>query len=221
MEDLTVILPAYNEEKTVGLVIDEIKSLYSDCRILVVDNASTDNTRWIAKERGVDIVEEPRRGKGNAMKLGFMLADTPYIIMMDSDYTYPARGIGLIYSLLERYDVVIGYRALREKSSMVPANVCGNHLLSLLASIMFGYRVYDVCSGMWGFSKEALSKFRIGSKGFTLEVDLFANSVNTGCTIGQIPIVYRPRPYGSIGKLKVSDGIGIGWFLLRKGFEWA
>lgn len=220
--NLTIILPAYNEEKAIGRVIDEIKSLPINCEILVVDNMSTDNTYKIASRKGARVVEVLDRGKGNAMGWGFKLARAPYVIMVNSDYTYPAKYIQTIYNLLKMdyYGVVIGCRQFKEKGSMSSANTFGNFCLSSLASILYRYRIDDVCSGMWGFRKEVLDKFDIMSKGFTLEADLFTNAIKNKCRISQIPIGYRPRLDGSIAKLKIWDGFKIGWFLLKRRFRY-
>lgn len=218
VNELTIILPAYNEEQAIGLVIDEIRSLPVHCNILVVDNGSTDSTSKVALSKKVRVVGELKKGKGNAMRTGFGLVDTPFVVMVNSDYTYPLEYIQTIYGLLKKgyYDVVIGCRQLKEKGSMSSANTLGNFLLSTLASTLYGHRIYDICSGMWGFRKEALEKFEITSTGFTLEADLFVNSLRSRCKVFQIPIGYRPRLNGSKPKLKIHDGLKIGWFLIKK-----
>lgn len=222
MNEVTVILPAYNEEESIGKVIDEIKALPVHCEILVIDNNSMDDTYNICVRKGVKVVTEPNPGKGNAMKRGFGLVGTPYVVMMNSDYTYPAEYLQTIYRLLRvsKYDVIIGSRQIKEKGSMSYANTFGNFCLSLLASILYGYRINDVCSGMWGFKKDTLDKFCIRSKGFTLEAELFTKIIKHRCRIFQIPIGYRSRQKGSKAKLKIWDGFKIGWFLIKRRFNY-
>jgi glycosyltransferase involved in cell wall biosynthesis len=216
MNRVTVILPTYNEEESIGPVIDEIMALPVDCDILVIDNGSTDETYNILTHKGVKVITEPKRGKGNAMQLGFTIPRTPYIIMMNSDYTYPAEEIPKFVSRLEAgYDIVIGERHWLEGNSMSIVNSFGNKVLSLLASSLYGFGILDVCSGMWGFSRPILDTFNITSEGFTLEVDLFVNAIKNGCAIAQIPIGYRSRLGNSNAKLKVGDGLKIGWFLIK------
>lgn len=211
--DITVILPALNEEKSIGLVIDEIRSLPVRCNILVVDNGSTDGTQKVIRSKYVDVVYQSERGKGNAVRMGLRLIDTPYTIMMDSDYTYPARHIPRIVELLGgKYDVVMGYR---DMSSMFKLNRIANRALSKYASVLYNVRVLDLCTGMWGFRTETLKSFNLISKGFTLEADLFVNSLRHSRKMAQVPIGYRPRLDGSRAKIKVWDGARIGWFLLR------
>ena len=211
---LTVILPTLNEEQTIGLVIDEIRSLPVRCDILVVDS-STDDTSDIATKKGVRVIRAFPLGKGHAMRIGFGEVATPYIIMMDSDFTYPAIYIlPILKKLMGGYDAVVTYRKWKVSGSMTFTNAFGNKVLSKLASRLYGIEVRDVCSGMWGFRKEALDKFTLKSKGFTLEAELFSNMAEY--KLGQEPIVYRCRPYGSKAKLKVWDGFKIGWFLIKK-----
>ena len=216
MSEVTVVLPAYNEEEAIGQVIDEIKALPVDCDILVVDNGSTDETYNILTYKDVRVITQPKKGKGNAMQLGFQLPKTRYVIMMNSDYTYPAEEIGRFIFYLERgYDVVVGERFWMEGNAMPGINSFGNKMLSLLASTLYGYPILDVCSGMWGFSRHILDIFNITSEGFTLEADLFVNSIKNHCNITQIPIHYRSRVENGQAKLKVKDGFKIGWFLVR------
>lgn len=214
--DLTILLPSLNEEQTIGLVIDEIRSLPVNSYIIVIDSG-TDSTFSVAKEKGVFTVITPPRGKGFAIRRGFDLAITPYIIMLDADYTYPAEYIPIIYEFLkEGADIVVGYRWDKASGSMTLTNTIGNKLLSLMASILYRRKVYDVCSGMWGFRKEALRRFNLRSNGFTLEAELFTKIVKNNYKFIQVPISYRTRLYGSKAKLKVSDGFKIGWFLLEE-----
>ena len=212
---VTVLLPTYNEEKAIGKVLDEIPT---GCVILIGDGSSTDKTRYIARSKGVEPTRIYRKGKGSAIRELIKYVDTPYTIMVNADFTYPLEYISTILYLLSKSeaDVVIGYRHIKEKDSMSLTNSLGNWLLSLLASILYGKRVYDVCTGMWGFKTEALQRFNLTSTHFTLEADLFVNSIRNECRIEQIPIAYRARLEGSRAKLKVRDGLRIGWFLLRR-----
>jgi len=139
--------------------------------------------------------------------------------MMDGDFTYPAKHIPEMIRCLDNgADVVIGYRFKRAKGSMSRMNTIGNCGLSILASALYGVHVKDVCSGMWGFRRNVLSRYNITSDGFTLEADLFANTIRNGCKLAQIPIGYRARLDGSVAKLGIKDGFKIARFLIRKRF---
>ena len=135
-------------------------------------------------------------------------------MMMDADYTYPAKHILDLLANLE--DVSMGYRHKREAGAMTRMNAFGNRMLSLLASVLYRRKVHDVCTGMWAFRGDVLNKFTLTSTGFTLEADLFVNAVRSGCRISEVPIEYRRRLDGCKPKLRVLDGFKIGLFLLKK-----
>ena len=235
---VSIILPTKNEEDAIGKVLEEIKTaqLYLNSAIilepLVVD-ASTDKTAEIAKSYGVKVIAQRSRGKGNAFKEALQSLDgsQDMVIMADADYTYPftyatyiapVNNLQTIIYLLTVYgnDVVMGYRRWRDKGAMPQLNVLGNSLLSFLASVLYLYPVRDLCSGMWGFRKSALDRFKITSEGFTLEADLFTNALKTGCKIAQFPIRYRARLGKSQAKFKpVVDWLKIVWFVIRRRFS--
>jgi dolichol-phosphate mannosyltransferase len=215
MNDLTVILPALNEERSIGMVIDEIKK-FSDADILVANNGSTDNTELISLNKGANVLNIPTRGKGNAIREAFKKIESPFCIVLDSDYTYPPKYIPSIKAeLIDGADVVIGYRAWKKSKAMPVLNSVGNDLLSILASLLYNHRLYDICTGMWGFRKEAIDKLELVSKGFTLEADILSNIKRNGCRISQVPIEYRARLNGSKAKLRATEGFKIGWFIMR------
>lgn len=220
MAKITVILPAFNEERAIGKVIDEIGALPLDCQVIVADGGSQDLTIVEAKKRGAYVVIEMRKGKGIAFRTALNYVETPFTVMMDADYTYPALAIApIVSSLATGADAVMGIRKYRVKGSMTLTNRFGNRCLSLMASMLYGVRTQDVCTGMWGFKTDVLKGFDIRSVGFTLEAELFVNAVRNGCKIKQIPIAYRERLGGSKPKLKMRDGLKIGWFLIRRRFQ--
>lgn len=216
MKRVTIILPAFNEEKAIGKVIQEIRSLPIECQIFVVDNLSTDDTSAIALDLGVPVFYERNKGKGIAVRTGFKHAGTPYIVMIDADGTYPVDAIPALCEALSKYDVVKGDRKWCKDGAMTKTHRFGNYMLSLLASILFRHRTKDVCSGMWAFKKERLDKFHLTSAEFTLEADLFVNTVTTGCKLKELPIEYEKRIQGDKAKLKTKNGFEIGWFLIKK-----
>lgn len=213
--DLTIMLPAYNEEKAIGKVLGEIPS---GCKVLVGDNMSSDETCGVVEGKGITPLLVYERGKGSVIRALIKHVDTPYTVMANADYTYPLTYVPTLYHLLSisGADVVMGYRDIREKDSMPFTNSLGNWLLSLLASVLYGKRVYDLCTGMWGFKTDVLKGFNLTSTHFTLEADLFVNAVKSGCRIEQIPIAYRARLEGDKPKLKIWDGFRIAWFLIKR-----
>jgi glycosyltransferase involved in cell wall biosynthesis len=220
--DLTILLPAYNEEAAIGLLLDEIRSeVKIPHKVLVIDNNSNDKTMDIALEKGAVVVFERTPGKGNAIRCGITKIDTDYTIMMNSDLTYPPQHVEAIRELLIRgNDVVIGSRTLLEKGAMSHLHAIGNWYLSALASVLYGKRIIDLCTGMWGFKTEVLKSLPIDSNHFTLEADILINVIGDGYQFTQIPIGYRSRVNGDKSKLRLSDGLAISNFLIKKRMRW-
>ncbi len=213
----TVILPALNEAESIGHTIDDVKENAPPCHIIVVDNGSYDGTGALAAARGAMVITEALRGKGNAVKKGFRLVATPYVILMDSDYTYPARYIRDMVELLdEGYEVVMGERHIRQDNAMNLINLFGNRVVSLLGSVLYWYWSSDICTGLWGFRTEALERMHITSNGFSLEANFFSSARLANCKIARVPIAYRARINNGHSKLKIRDGFGIGWLLIKK-----
>ena len=218
--DLTILLPAHNEEVALGSLLDELKrNVNIPHDLIVVDNASTDRTASIALDGGARVLCVREKGKGNAIRSAIRTIDTPFVVMMNSDLTYPPMYVRLLYRQLKLgADVVIGCRAIVDKGAMPPLHSLGNWSLTMLASLLYGYALQDLCTGMWGFKTSVLNTFNLSSSGFTLEADLFTNAVKGGHELRQVPIGYRSRMNGDKPKLHVADGFKIGWFLLRTRF---
>ena len=214
MDKVIVVLPAYNEEKTVGKVIDEIRLLGLGYDILVVDNNSTDKTAEIAKARGVQYLFVKEQGKGCAISKGFKSVSGTTVIM-DSDYTYPAAYIPALVGSLKEYDVVLGWRKYKDPGAMTSTNSIGNYLLTKLANLLYGTHIHDVCTGMWAFRD--VRPLVIESKGFTLEPEMLIQARRYGWKIGEVSIHYRAREGTS--KLNILDGFKIGAYLLRERFR--
>jgi len=222
---VSIILPALNEAETVGLIIDEIPKEWLEesgykVRVVVVDNGSSDDTARIAKERGAELIVEPRRGKGRAMMTGFKACNTDFIFMIDADYTYPATYIPVMLDLLQDGShVVIGSRLKGkiEKGAMSRLNIIGNHLLTLMANILYQCKTSDLCTGLWGFRGEILKGLKLSADGFDLEAELFIQLARGRHSITQVPITYRRRPTKQ--KLQsLRDGFRIGRKLIRDRF---
>lgn len=219
-------MPALNEEATINKVIAEIPRQTLEENgyrviVLVVDNGSTDRTREIALQSGAEVIVEPRRGKGRAVRTAFEKIRADFVFMLDSDYTYPATCIPQMLDILERgCPVVIGSR-LRgkvEPEAMSRVNLIGNHLLAWLASFLYCRKISDLCTGFWGFRGEVIKKLQLSALGFDFEAELFAQLAKKGYHIAEVPIHYRPR--STRPKLNsLRDGLKIGWRLLAQRFS--
>lgn len=227
---VVVLLPAFNEEETIGKVIDEIpferlRNNGYEVKIVVVNGPSTDRTEEIAKKKGAIVYNIAKGGKARDVKHALNMIDFhyDYLVMLDSDYTYPPEHVYEIIKELEKYDVVLGSR-LRgkiENGAMPKVNRLGNWGLSLMATILYGKRVTDVCTGMWGFRKHVLDKIEIDADDFDLEANLYAEVTKKGFKLGEVPINYRKRPNKpKLGNGNpwgaVKTGLKIGWYLIRR-----
>lgn len=221
---ISIIVPAYNEEPTIGKVLDEIPKQALEREgyqvdIILVDCQSTDRTRLIAQEKGVRVLVEPRRGKGRAVRMAFSETKADFIFILDADYTYPATYIRDMIKILNNYPVVIGSRlkGQRESGAMNQLHLIGNHLLTCLANILYRTKISDLCSGYWGFRAEVIQNVSLTADGFQLEAQLLTQVAKKGYAIAEIPIHYRYRE----GKAKLAawkDGVRIAWTLVSRRF---
>jgi len=198
MQHVTFLMPAYNEERSIGVMLDKF-SEYPQSKVIVVDNNSNDKTAEIAKKRGAIVLQEQKQGKGHAVKTGFEHVESNFVVMIDADNTYdPQDAKKLLKPLIEdEADVVLGSRILgkREKGSINRVNLFGNYLLSFVASLFFS-RVSDVCTGYWAFKKNVIEQFLrdgIDSDGFDLEVEMFSKASKNKFRVAEIPILYKKR----------------------------
>lgn len=218
---VTILLPARNEEDGVrqtlaALPLHELDGAGYDVEVVVVDGHSTDRTVEVAKAWGARVVTQEGRGKGMAVRTALRAVNGDYLIMIDSDHTYPEEAIPQFVRILENgADVVMGsrFRGFMEEGAMSRVNRVGNLALSGLASVLYQRRVTDVCTGMWGFRRRAVARLPLRSRAFELEAELFALSAKSGLRLVEVPIPYRRR-VGETKLGKVRDGLSIGMMLL-------
>lgn len=207
MKKIVLLVPCYNEEKGIGKVIDGIpkeklkKAGYS-IQVLVIDNASKDNTSKIAKSKGAKVIFEPNKGKGNAIKTGFknISKDTDYIVMVDGDDTYKTSEMLRLIELLDSKfcDVVVGSRLEGKMNghSMSRSHRFANWLFTFLTRKLYSNaNVTDTCTGYFAWTKEAIDTLNgyIKSKGFAIEAEMISRMSRLGLHIYSVPITYDPR----------------------------
>lgn len=219
---VSVIIPTMNEERGIGLVINEIKNALDGKRtyeIIVVDTDSRDLTRDIAAGHGAVVVDEPRRGYGRAYKTGFDKATGEIIATLDADMTYPAAEIPKLADLLEEksLDFITTNRfAGMEKGAMPAKHRFGNWVLSTTARILFRVKIRDSQSGMWVFRKDALANLELVSDGMSMSEELKIEAFRK-LKAAEVPITYKPR----IGEAKLrswKDGTSNLRYLFKKRF---
>ena len=205
---ITVIIPAFNEEKSIGKVVSDIPRDLVE-HVIVVNNNSNDNTVEVAKSAGAIVMDEPRRGYGWACLKGIEKSrelKTDIVVFMDGDYSdYPEEIVKVIAPILEdNHDMVIGSRVLgkREKGSLTPQQVFGNWLATKLIRLFYGARFTDL-GPFRAIKSDALEQLKMADKtyGWTIEMQIKASKEKM--KFCEVPVNYRKR----IGVSKVSGTI--------------
>ena len=210
LKDITVVIPTLNEAEAIGKVIDELVQVgVPKENIVVVDGGSSDGTVEVARSKGVKVVFQEGKGKTDAVKTGLKHVTTEYALVIDGDYTYPAKHVPelLEKACREGLDEVIGYR-FKGRENIPLINRFGNWVLIKTFNLLFGTKLKDVLSGMYIIRKTALSDAFFETKGFSVEAELAAHIASTTGRIGEVPIEYRRRIGES--KLSILDGVKIG-----------
>ena len=206
---LTIVIPTLNEAEAIGRVIEEVLGVgVPRDSILIVDGGSNDGTVEIASKYGVRVIRQRSKGKADAIKTALDYVDTEYMLVMDGDYTYPAKHIPelLRHARLRNSDEVIGVRSMVHGSQGLLYRF-GNLLLTKVFNILFGANLHDVLSGMYVVRVESLRDAVMEMGGFGVETEIAAHMVSTGKLVTEVPIEYRSR----LGrkKLGVRHGFSI------------
>lgn len=202
----TLIIPAYNEEKGLPLVIEECQDKVDE--IVVVDDGSTDNTYEVAKKYKVSLVKhEKNMGKVAAIRTGISHATGDIIILMDADYTYPAKHIPeLVNKFDEGAELVLGSRFLDGINNMPLLNIIGNRIFSAVAAYISCVNITDGQTGFRAFKRDMFSKLDVRAGSLEYETKMTVKAAKLGYRIVEIPIEYRIR----VGKSKlkpIQDGL--------------
>ena len=218
-DEVCVLIPALNEEPTIGAVIDQLKIRgFSD--ILVVDGRSTDKTRAIAQEKGARIFTQKGKGKGSALIqviTSLDLIQKPYVLMLDADGTNaPEDALVMLAPLFNGADQVIGNRLIDiNAGAFHRLNRYGNKILNHMFKVAHGNYLYDILSGYRAFKTASLKRMHLTEQGFGIETELAAESVRKGHTIVVVPVSYGVR-VGTATKLNpLADGLKIGLTIIK------
>lgn len=211
---IAVLIPCYNESKTIEKVVKDYKKALPEADIYVYDNNSTDNTDKIAEKAGAIVRYEYKQGKGNVIRSMFREIDADCYLMIDGDDTYPAESAREMcnYILNGQADMVIGDRLSSTyfKENKRPFHNFGNVLVRSLINTLFKSKVKDIMTGYRAFSYDFVKTFPILSKGFEIETEMTIHALDKNFLLKEIPVEYRDRPAGSESKLNtVSDGIKV------------
>jgi dolichol-phosphate mannosyltransferase len=210
LDDVTVLVPTYDEAETVGRVVDDFREAGFD-DVLVVDGGSADGTDDVAAEHGARVVYQTGSGKGQAVREGVREhVDREYVLMLDGDATYRADDAeAMLEPLLEgEAEHVIGDRfADMREGAMTRFNRIGNRLINRGFAYVHGEDFGDILSGYRAFTRESFSRMTLSSDGFGIETEMAVECAKRGIRTAVVPITYLPRPSGSDTNLRpIRDG---------------
>ncbi len=214
MDEIAVLIPCYNESKTVEKVIKDFKKALPNAVIYVYNNNSTDNTAELAKKAGAIVRHEYRQGKGNVIRSMFREIDAECYIMVDGDDTYPAEYAGQMAEeiLNGKADMVIGDRlsSTYYQVNKRPMHNMGNRMVCAVINFLFRSHIRDIMTGYRAFSWEFVKSFPVLSKGFEIETEMSIHTLDKNFRLTEIPVEYRDRPEGSMSKLNtIRDGMRV------------
>ena len=214
MDKIAVLIPCYNEEKTIEKVVADARRELPEAVIYVYDNNSTDKTAELAAKAGAVVRHEYMQGKGNVIRRMFREIDAECYIMVDGDDTYPMEFAREMADKVLKYnsDMVVGDRLSSTyfEENKRPFHNMGNTLVRASINRLFGCKIKDIMTGYRAFSYGFVKTFPILSKGFEIETEMTIHALQRNMQVENVVIDYRDRPEGSESKLNTySDGFKV------------
>ena len=214
MSKIAVLIPCYNEAKTIEKVVTDYRAVLPEADIYVYDNNSSDGTDEIARKAGAIVRYERRQGKGNVIRTMFRDIDADCYLMIDGDDTYPAENAREMCDLvLEKgSDMVIGDRLSSTyfQENKRPFHNFGNTLVRGAVNNLFRGKITDIMTGYRAFSPLFVKSFPVLSKGFEIETEMSIFALDKNMQLDTVEVQYRDRPDGSVSKLNTySDGFKV------------
>ena len=214
MDKIAVLIPCYNEEKTIGKVVRDAREALPEAVIYVYDNNSTDKTVEIAEEAGAVIRHEYKQGKGNVIRRMFREIDAECYLMIDGDDTYPLKNAREMVDrvLVHQADMVVGDRLSSTyfTENKRPFHNFGNSLVRGTINWLFRSDIKDIMTGYRAFNYRFVKTFPVISAGFEIETEMTIHAVNYKMQVENVVVDYRDRPEGSESKLNTyKDGFKV------------
>ncbi|MCQ2570891.1 MAG: glycosyltransferase family 2 protein [Candidatus Saccharibacteria bacterium] len=211
---VAVLIPCWNEEKTIAKVVKDFKDQLPEAVVYVYDNNSTDKTAEVAKKAGAIVRRERQQGKGNVVRRMFREIDADAYILVDGDDTYPAEAAREMVNavLVNEADMVVGDRLSSNyaKENKRKFHNFGNELVRFSINKIFHSNIRDVMTGYRAFSYQFVKTFPVLSKGFEIETEMTIHAVDKNMQLDNVIVEYRNRPAGSRSKLNtIPDGIKV------------
>lgn len=214
MDKIAVLIPCYNEEKTVEKVVADVKQALPEAVVYVYDNNSTDKTAELAVKAGAILRHEYKQGKGNVIRRMFREIDAECYLMIDGDDTYPLDCAKELVDkvLYHNADMVVGDRLSSTyfTENKRPFHNFGNTLMRTCINRLFHTEIKDIMTGYRAFSYEFVKTFPVISAGFEIETEMTIHAVNYNMQVDNVIVQYRDRPEGSESKLNTyKDGMRV------------
>jgi glycosyltransferase involved in cell wall biosynthesis len=211
---LSIIIPVYNEELTVGNVIDRVKNVMQKTglkhEIIVVDDCSYDKSLEVAKKHNAKIYTlKEHLGKGYALRAGFAKAKGDIIITIDSDGSHRPEELPRVLApiLQDKADLVIGSRYLNQKNvASRKLNAFGVQIFNFLIQLLTGVAITDSQSGYRAMKREVLKNQKLKSGGYEIESEMLVKTAKKGFRVTEVPISFQQRTYGRSGVDPMVDG---------------
>ena len=214
MPKISAIIPCYNEDMSIGSVIENIKEYCPECDIYVFDNNSTDNSYSIAKSYGVTVKKTYYQGKGEVVRQAFAEVDSDIYILIDADGECDASAIPTLIETLihKKLDMIT---IVRDKGIYRKGHSFGNKIFTKIVQLLFGNHFSDMLSGYRVFTKAFVKSFPAHSSKFEIEAELTIYALKMRLPIGEVSAQYKSRPEGSFSKLNTfRDGFKILSFII-------
>ena len=216
---VSFLVPAYNEENTIGEVLERIAALGLDTQVIVVDDGSTDQTAAIAEKHGATVIRQANTGKGAAIRAAIGAVDGDIVVIQDADMEYdPAEVPELIEPILRGVaDVVYGSRLRGGKAQRAYLfwHLAGNRFLSLLTGLLYNTTLSDMETGYKAFRADVLRSLDLRENRFGIEPEITAKICKRKLRIYELPISYYGRTTEEGKKITWRDGFRAIWVLLR------
>lgn len=222
---LSVVIPVYNEEKTLATIVAKLKAIPELHEIIIVDDCSKDKTpeigqRLATEDSRVQYIRQPKNGgKTEALKAGFARTTGDVVIVQDADLEYDPEDIPSVISpIMEGHAAVVyGSRFMVRRAARVLYfyHFVANKGLTFLSNMVTNLNMTDVETGYKAFRGEIIRNMVITSNGFGFEIEVTAKIAKLGCAIYEVPISYYGRTYEEGKKIGMKDGIAALWFIVK------
>jgi glycosyltransferase involved in cell wall biosynthesis len=217
---ISFVVPAYDEARTIGEVLERIAALGLDKQVIVVDDGSTDGTGDLAAQHaGVLVVRQSNQGKGAAIRHGLQHVDGDIVVIQDADMEYDPAEVPALIEPIERgvADVVYGSRLSggRPQRAYLFWHLMGNRFLSLVTGVLYNTTLSDMETGYKAFRTDVIRDLPLRENDFAIEPEITGHVCKRRLRVYELPISYYGRTYAEGKKITWRDGFKALWVLIR------